>query len=117
MSEHSQYWRNRKAGKRGQSSRRGIKYYAKGEKLKHTKWDGTEVDYPNDEGSHGIINTKGQLVKLNRKQYRQRSPFRATAKGYKGHTVNPPKYEDDISPNLTNHERHLQRRKRRAITI
>ncbi len=118
MSEHDQYWRNRKNGRRGQGNRHNHKYYAKGESIKYRKWDTPDIEseYANAEGSHGIINTKGQLVKLNRKQYRLRSPSRmASKKGYKSHKINTPKYVSDIDPAMSNHARHLERRKLKQL--
>lgn len=66
------YWKNRKAGKRGQGEAPAPKRYAKGDKIKYTTREGIEAEYPNAQGQN-MARVDGRLSMVNRKEARRKT--------------------------------------------
>lgn len=120
MFDKKSYWKNRKAGKRGQ----GVieqKVTPKGEPLFYTTREGEKKEYPNAAGGHRAFSPRGGIIALNRKESRRKNVDRTyTAKNYdhkmeqkddKGNKINSPhkvnehKHELTYAPSLTNNQR------------
>lgn len=129
MFDKKSYWKNRKAGKRGQ----GVieqKVTPKGEPLFYTTREGEKKEYPNAAGGHRAFSSRGGIIALNRKESRRKNVDRTyTASNYEakmeqrdsnGNKIHSPhKYdptkdphnekfvhpEPIYAPNLTNNQR------------
>lgn len=128
MFDKKSYWKNRKAGKRGQ----GVieqKVTPKGEPLFYTTREGEKKEYPNAAGGHRAFSPRGGIIALNRKESRRKNVDRTyTASNYEAkmeqrdsngkkihapHKVNKPDTAPMYAANLTNNQRMKLREIRR----
>ena len=135
MHNKTEYWKNRKSGKRGQGDMPDLpkpKFFVD----KQGKWVGKkriqlmidevqEIDEW-DTGKNMVQSGRG-LIMINRKQHRMKQrdknydnstegkPF--TAKGVKPNKQKKPKFELTLDPTLSNKQRYLIRKQRREMIL
>lgn len=136
MSSKTLYWKNRKAGKRGQGDTPSGKLYKKGEKVEYVDRKGKKKEYPNAVGQH-LVRVAGRgLQYLSRKESRRRAVDRDYTRSnydyittkrtdqdgnpdhFPGHKPNPEKKKETgpkYPPKLTNHVRHRERQITREL--